>query len=279
MAKVNMADVKALRERTGAGLTDVKKALEEADGNMDAAIDIIRTRGLAKAAKREGNVATEGLVAIKVKDLTGSQVATVIELNAETDFVVKNARFMALAEEVLDAVADADADSVEAAGNAKLGNGTVAEAIVDASGILGERVVLGKVQRVTGPAITTYLHKTSPDLPASLGVVVVHDEAAAPVAKSVAQHIAFADPQWRTRADVPADVVAHETEVFRAQTLEEGKPEAALPKIVEGRMNGFYKENVLEEQALAQDSKTTVAKHVAATGGNVLDFARVKVGA
>jgi elongation factor Ts len=274
----NVADIKALRERTGAGMGDVKKALDEANGDVEAAIDIIRTRGLAKAAKREGNAAKEGLVAIKVKDLTGEQVATVIELNAETDFVVKNAKFMALADAVLDAVDAADAASVEAGLSAKLGAATVNDAITEAAGTMGERIVLGKVQRVSGPRVTTYLHHTSPDLPPSLGVVVVHDEAAAPVAKSVAQHIAFADPQWRTRTDVPADVIAHETEVFRAQTLEEGKPEAALPKIVEGRLNGFYKENVLEEQALAQDSKTTVAKHVATTGGNVLNFARVKVG-
>jgi elongation factor Ts len=274
----NIADIKALRERTGAGMTDVKKALDEANGDVEAALDIIRKRGLAKAAKREGNTAKEGLVAIHVKDLTGEQVATVIELNAETDFVVKNGKFIGLANDVLAAVADADAATVEAGLAAPMGAGTVNDAITELSGTMGERIMLGRVQRVSGPKVTTYLHHTSPDLPPSLGVVVAHDEAAAPVAKDIAQHIAFAAPQWRLRSEVPAHVIEHETEIARDQTLAEGKPEAALPKIVEGRMNGFYKENVLDEQPLAQDSKTTVAKHVASTGGNVLDFARVRVG-
>jgi len=279
MAKVSAADIKALRERTGAGMTDVKKALEEADGNVDVAIDLIRKRGLAKAAKREGNAAKEGLVALRVRDLTGEQVATVIELNAETDFVVKNDKFKTLADDVLDAIVATDAADVTAALAAPLGAGTVNDAITEAAGTMGERIVLGKVTRLAGPKVTTYLHHTSPDLPPSLGVVVVHDEAAAPVAKDIAQHIAFAAPQWRQRSEVPAEVVAHETEIAREQTLAEGKPEAALPKIVEGRMNGFYKENVLEEQPLAQDSKTTVGKHLAGVNGNVLDFARIRVGA
>ena len=277
-----MADVKAikaLRERTGAGMGDVKAALEEALGDVEAAIEIIRKRGLAKAAKREGNTAKEGLVAIRVDDAPEGQAATVIELNAETDFVVKNEKFITLANQVLAAVADAGAADVETALALPLADGqTVNDLITESAGTMGERIVLGNVKRVAGDKVTTYLHRTSPDLPPSLGVVVVHDDAAAPVAKDIAQHIAFASPSWRVREDVPADVVAKETEIAREVSIAEGKPEAALPKIVEGRMNGFYKENVLDEQPLAQDSKTTVGKHLAKAGGTVTDFARIRVG-
>jgi elongation factor Ts len=279
MAKVSIADIKALRERTGAGMTDVKNALEEADGNVETALEIIRKRGQAKAAKREGNTAKEGLVAVRTDDAPEGQAATLIELNAETDFVVKNAKFKALADTVLAAVADAGVASVDAAMALTIDGETVADLLTDASGTMGERIMLGRVQRVAGEKVTTYLHHTSPDLPPSLGVVVVHDEAATPVAKDVAQHIAFANPSWRVRADVPAEVVEKETEIARETSINEGKPEAALPKIVEGRMTGFYKETVLDEQPLAQDSKTTVGKHVAATGGKVTDFARFRVGA
>ena len=278
MAKISAADIKSLRERTGAGMTDVKNALTEALGDVEAAVELIRKRGLAKAAKREGNAAKEGLVAIRVDDAPEGQAATVVELNAETDFVVKNEKFIALADQILNAVADAQAADVEAALALPLAGRTIADAVTDAAGTMGEKIVLGKVQRVAGEKITTYLHHTSPDLPPSLGVVVVHDNAAAPVAKDIAQHIAFANPTWKVREEVPEDVVAKEREIAREVSLAEGKPEAALPKIVDGRMNGFYKETVLEEQPLAQDSKTTAGKHIKATGGAVTDFARVRVG-
>jgi elongation factor Ts len=279
MAKVSVADIKALRERTGAGMTDVKKALDEAEGNVEAAIEIIRKRGLAKAAKREGNTAKEGLVAIRVDDVADGQAATVVELNAETDFVVKNDKFIALANQVLGVVSDAGVTDVAAALELPVADGkTVNDLITEASGTMGERIVLGRVARVTGEKITTYLHHTSPDLPPSLGVVVVHDEAAQPVAKDIAQHIAFANPSYRVREDVPAEVVAKEEEIAREVSIAEGKPEAALPKIVEGRMNGFFKETVLDEQPLAQDSKTTVGRHLKQAGGTVSDFARIRVG-
>ncbi|MDR2703433.1 MAG: translation elongation factor Ts [Cellulomonadaceae bacterium] len=278
MAEINKADIKALRDRTGAGLSDVKKALEEAEGDIEVALDAIRKRGLAKAAKREGNTAKEGMVAVRIDDLTDKQIATLIELNAETDFVVKNAKFIALANDVLNAVADSGAEDTEAALAVPLGARTVNDAITEASGVMGERIALSRVIRVQGENVTTYLHHTSPDLPPSIGVIVAHDAAAAPVAKDIARHIAFANPQWLVREDVPAEIVAHETEIARETSINEGKPEAALPKIVEGRMNGFYKENVLTEQPLAQDSKTSVAQHVATTGGKITGYHRIRVG-
>lgn len=278
MANYTAADIKALRERTGAGMLDVKKALDTADGDAEKAIEIIRTKGLARAAKREGNTASEGLVAVKVEDTAAGQVATMIELNAETDFVVKNEKFIALAEAVLEATAAAGASDEVAASAAPSAEGTVADLIAAQGATLGEKIVLRRVARVEGPKVTTYLHKTAKDLPPSIGVLVVTDEAGASVAKDVAQHIAALAPKYLTREDVPADVVEKERAIALETSKNEGKPEAALPKIVEGRLNGFFKEVVLVDQPLAKDSKITVGKHVAAANGSVSAFVRFRVG-
>lgn len=278
MANYTAADIKALRERTGAGMLDVKKALDTADGDAEKAIEIIRTKGLARAAKREGNTASEGLVAVKVEDTAAGQVATMIELNAETDFVVKNEKFIALADAVLEATAAAGASDEVAASAAPSAEGTVADLIAAQGATLGEKIVLRRVARVEGPKVTTYLHKTAKDLPPSIGVLVVTDEAGASVAKDVAQHIAALAPKYLTREDVPADVVEKERAIALETSKNEGKPEAALPKIVEGRLNGFFKEVVLVDQPLAKDSKTTVGKHVAAANGSVSAFVRFRVG-
>lgn len=278
MANYTAADIKALRERTGAGMLDVKKALDEADGNAEKAIEIIRTKGLARAAKREGNTASEGLVAVKVEDAAAGQVATMIELNAETDFVVKNEKFIALADAVLEAVAAAGASDEVAAAAAPSTEGTVADLIAAQGATMGEKVVLRRVVRVEGPKVTTYLHKTAKDLPPSIGVLVVTDEAGATVAKDVAQHVAAMAPKYLTREDVPADVVEKERAIALETSKNEGKPEAALPKIVEGRLNGFFKEVVLVDQPLAKDPKTTVGKHVAAANGSLTAFVRFRVG-
>ncbi|MFI2363226.1 translation elongation factor Ts [Promicromonospora sp. NPDC019610] len=278
MANYTAADIKALRERTGAGMLDVKKALDAADGDADKAIEIIRTKGLARAAKREGNATSEGLVAVKVEDTAAGQVATMIELNAETDFVVKNEKFISLAEAVLEATAAAGAADEVAAAAAPAGEGTVAELIAAQGATLGEKLVLRRVARVEGPKVTTYLHKTAKDLPPSIGVLVVTDEAGAAVAKDIAQHVAAMAPKYLTREDVPADVVEKEREIALETSKNEGKPEAALPKIVEGRLNGFFKEVVLVDQPLAKDPKTTVAKHVASVNGALTAFVRFRVG-
>ena len=278
MANYTIQDIKDLRELTGAGMTDVKKALEEAEGDRQKAIELIRKRGLAKAAKREGNTTSEGLVAVKVEDTAAGQVATLIELNAETDFVVKNEKFISLSEQILDAAAAAQAADAEAALAAPAAGETVADLIAGAAGTMGEKIVLRRVARVEGPKITTYLHRTARDLPPSIGVVVVTDEAGEQVAKDVAQHIAAMSPIYLTREDVPAEVVDKEREIAREVSIAEGKPEAALPKIVEGRLNGFFKENVLVEQPLAKDTKVTVAKHVESVGGSLTGFVRFRVG-
>lgn len=278
MANYTIQDIKDLRALTGAGMTDVKKALDEADGDQQKAVELIRKRGLAKAAKREGNATSEGLVAVKVEDAAAGQVATLIEVNAETDFVVKNEKFIALADQILDAVAAAGATDAETALAAPVAGETVADLIAGAAGTMGEKIVLARVARVEGPKVTTYLHRTAKDLPPSIGVVVVTDEAGEAAAKDVAQHIAAMAPKYLTRDEVPADVVDKEREIAREVSIAEGKPEAALPKIVEGRLNGFFKENVLVEQPLAKDTKVTVAKHVEATGGQLTGFVRFRVG-
>ena len=278
MANYTAADIKALREKTGAGMLDVKKALDEADGNAEKAVEVIRKKGLARAAKREGNTASEGLVAVKVEDTADGQVATMIELNAETDFVVKNEKFITLADNVLAAVAAAGAADEASASAAPAGDETVADLITREGATLGEKVVLRRVARVEGPSITTYLHRTAKDLPPSVGVVVVTDAAGATVAKDVAQHVAALAPKYLTRDEVPADVVEKEREIARERSIAEGKPEAALPKIVEGRLGGFFKEVVLLDQPFAKDPKTSVGKYVEGANGTLQAFVRFRVG-
>ena len=278
MANYTAADIKALRERTGAGMLDVKKALDEAGGDADKALEIIRVKGLKGVAKREGRATSEGLVAVKIVDADGGQAATVIELNSETDFVAKNDKFIALADKVLEAAATAGAADVDAALAADADGETVQSVIDNQAATLGEKIVLRRVARVEGPKVTAYLHRTAKDLPPSIGVVVVTDAAAEPVAKDVAQHIAAMAPTYLTREDVPADVVEKERAIAEETSRNEGKPEAALPKIVEGRLGGFFKDVVLVDQPLAKDPKTTVAKHVASTGGELKGFVRFRVG-
>ncbi|WP_062313030.1 translation elongation factor Ts [Demequina rhizosphaerae] len=279
MANYTVADIQALRERTGAGMLDVKKALDEADGDLDKAVDILRVKGLKGVTKREGRSASEGLVLASIQDVDGGQVGTLLELNSETDFVAKNEKFIALAEKVLDAVVAAGAADIDAALAADLDGKTVKDVVDENAGVLGEKIVLRRVARVEAPVVTEYLHRTNKDLPAQVGVLVGSDAKAGEVARDVAMHIAAYSPKYLAREDVPADIVANEERVAEETAKGEGKPEAALPKIVQGRMNGFFKENVLVEQAFAKDPKTTVGKVVENAGGAVVSFARFRVGA
>jgi len=279
MANYTVADIQALRERTGAGMLDVKKALDEADGDLEKAVEVLRVKGLKGVTKREGRSASEGLVLAEIAGDAGAQVGTLIELNSETDFVAKNDKFIALAQAVLAAAVAANADSAEAALAATVDGKTVQELIDENAGVLGEKIVLRRVARIEAPVVTEYLHKTNKDLPAQVGVLVGTDAKAADVAKDVAMHTAAYSPLYLSREDAPADAVENERRVAEEVSRAEGKPEAALPKIVEGRLNGWFKENVLLEQAFAKDSKTTVGKVVEATGGEVTAFARFRVGA
>ena len=275
MANFTIADIKALREQLGTGMVDTKKALEEADGDVEKAVEILRLKGAKGNAKRADRSTSEGLVAAREQDGT----VTLIELACETDFVAKNDRFIALADRVADAVAAVKADTVEGALAADAGGQTVDQLISDEAAIIGEKVELRRVRTLTGDHFEVYLHRTSKDLPPQIGVVVAYAGDDAETARSIAQHISFANPSYLSREDVPAADVEKEREIVTEISRNEGKPEAALPKIVEGRVTAFFKQVALLEQDYAKDNKLSVAKVAQDAGITVTDFARFKVGA
>ena len=275
MANFTAADIKALREQTAAGMMDVKKALEEADGDMAKAAEILRIKGLKGVTKREGRSASNGLVAAKVENGVG----TLVEVNCETDFVAKGERFIALADQVLaQAVATEAADAETLLASTLPDGRTVAELLVEGNAATGEKIEVRRVARVTGDRVVSYLHKTNRDLPAQIGVLVATTGGDEEIAHDVAMHIAAFSPTVLGREDVPEDVVANERRIAEATAREEGKPEAALPRIIEGRVNGFFKENVLLEQAFAKDQKKSVAQVLKEAGAEASSFARFRVG-
>ncbi len=275
MANFTIADIKALREQLGTGMVDTKKALEEADGDLEKAVEILRLKGAKGNAKRADRSTSEGLVTAA---LNNGKV-TILELNTETDFVAKNERFIALADKVLAAAAAVGADSVEAALAADADGKSVADLISDEAAIIGEKVELRRVRTLSGDKFEIYLHKTSKDLPPQVGVVLAYAGDDAETARSIAQHISFANPTYLTRDDVPVDEVEKEREIVTEISRNEGKPEAALPKIVEGRVNAFFKQVALLDQDYAKDNKLSVAKVAGDAGITITDFARFKVGA
>ncbi|MBV7431812.1 translation elongation factor Ts [Dermabacteraceae bacterium P13077] len=273
MANYTASDIKEIREKTGAGMLDVKKALDEAGGDKEKAVELIRVKGLKGIAKREGRSASEGLIAADIREGEGGQVGTLVEINSETDFVAKNEKFVALGDEaVAAAVASGAKDPAELAETA------FGEQLTNASATMGEKIVVRRIGRVAGEHVELYMHRTNKDLPPQVGVLVATDAAAASVAHDVAMHIAAYSPLYLTRDEVPAETVENERRIAEETARNEGKPEQALARIVEGRMNGFYKENVLLDQAFAKDPKTTVGKIVEATGGKVTGFVRFRVG-
>jgi elongation factor Ts len=268
---ITAAEVKKLRDATGAGMLDSKKALQEADGDFDKAVEVLRIKGSAKVAKRGAErTASAGLVA--------TSGGALIELNSETDFVAKSDSFIALAEEIAAAANQAQAGDVETLKSVTLPSGkTVAEAIDSLAAVIGEKMELGRVAHFEGPS-TTYLHRRASDLPPAVGVLVAFDGGDEGVARAVAMQIAAMRPQYVSRDDVPAEVVEKEREIAAATSREEGKPEQALPRIVEGRLNGFYKDVVLLEQPSVQDSKRTVKALLDEAGVTVTRFERIEVG-
>ncbi|WP_426623775.1 translation elongation factor Ts [Leifsonia sp. McL0607] len=276
MANISIADIKALREQLGTGMVDTKKALEEAGGDIEKATEILRLKGAKGNAKRADRSTSEGLVAAKEN---GNGTATMIELACETDFVAKGEKFIALADKVLDAAAAAGATTVEEALAAPAGSQTVAAFIGDEAAILGEKVELRRIAVVSGESFAVYLHKTSKDLPPQVGVVVGYAGADAETARSIAQHISFANPTYLAREDVPADEVENERRIVEEISRNEGKPEAALPKIIEGRLGAYFKQVALLEQEYARDNKLTIAQVLKDSGLTVSGFARFKVGA
>ena len=274
MANYTAADIKALRADTGAGMMDVKKALEEADGDRAKAIEILRIKGQKGVAKRGDRSASNGLVAASAKDGVG----TLVEINCETDFVAKGEKFIALADQVLTQAVAVGAASVDQLLASTLDDGkTVKELLDEANATIGEKIEVRRVARLEGEKVVSYLHKTSPDLPAQIGVLVaVHGDET--VGRDVAMHIAAFTPTVLTREEVDAETVASERRIAEATAKEEGKPEAALPRIIEGRVNGFFKENVLLEQPFAKDAKKSVGKVLEEAGTKATAFARFRVG-
>ena len=275
MANYTAADVKALRERSGAGMMDCKGALDEADGNVDKALEVLRLKGLKGVTKREGRTTSNGLIVSRVSGNTG----WLLELACETDFVAKAEKFISLSEAIADAVIAADAVTLDEALAADFGGKSVADAINDEAAIMGEKVELRRMAVVKGDAVDAYLHRTSKDLPPQVGVLVAYSGSDSDTAHDVAVHIAAFSPVHLHRDDVDADLVATERRIAEETARNEGKPEAALPKIVEGRVTGFFKENVLLEQDFAKDTKQTVAKVLENAGVTVGEFVRFRVGA
>ncbi|WP_424892861.1 translation elongation factor Ts [Streptomyces sp. XH2] len=278
MANFTAADVKKLRELTGAGMMDCKKALDEAEGNLEKAVEIVRVKGLKGVAKRESRTTENGAVVSVVADDNTSGV--IVELKCETDFVAKGEKFVAVAEALAAHVAKSAPADVEALMGSEIEAGKTVQAFVDeANATLGEKIVVDRFARFDDGFVSVYMHRTAADLPPQVGVLVELDKENAEVAKDVAQHIAAFAPKFLSREDIPADVLENERRVAEATAREEGKPEAALPKIIEGRVTGFVKENAVLEQAFAKDNKKTVQKVLDEAGVTLKRFARIRVGA
>ncbi|MFP7364574.1 translation elongation factor Ts [Corynebacterium callunae] len=273
MANYTAADVKKLRELTGSGMLDCKKALEESAGDFDKAVEILRIKGAKDVGKRAERNATEGLIAV-----SGN---TMIEVNSETDFVAKNAEFKEFAAKVADAAAAAKANSQEELAAVDLDGQTADQALQEFSAKIGEKLELRRAVTLEGEQTAVYLHQRSADLPPAVGVLVAftgEGEAAEAAARQAAMQVAALKAAYLTREDVPAEVVEKERSIAEQITREEGKPEQAIPKIVEGRLNGFYKENVLLEQASVADNKKTVKALLDEAGVTITSFARFEVG-
>lgn len=274
MASYTAEDVKRLRELTAAGMVDCKKALDESGGDFDKAVEIIRVKGLKGVTKREGRTTSNGLVAAKSE----GGVTAMLELNCETDFVAKGDRFQQVAKELIDHLHKTKSGDLAAFLAGSLPSGVGVQAFIDeANATLGEKIELRRIAVAEG-ATSLYLHQTSPDLPPQVGVVVKFDKDPGEVGRDVAQHIAAFAPQFLTRSEVPSDIVENERRLAEETARNEGKPEAALPKIIEGRVTGFMKEVVLLEQPFAKDQKKSVEAVVKEAGVAVSAFYRFRVG-
>lgn len=269
MANYTAADVKRLRELTGSGMMDCKKALEESDGDLDRAVELLRIKGAKDVGKRAERATANGLVA--------ADSGVMVELNCETDFVAKNADFQDLADRIVAVARESRPADVVALAGAAMDGGTVADAVQALSAKIGEKLELRRVAVLDGE-VATYLHRRSSDLPPAVGVLVEYQGGSDDVARGVAMQVAAMKPRYVTRDEVPADVVANERRIAEETAREEGKPEQALPKIVEGRVNGFFKDTVLLDQPSVQESKKTVKAVLDAAGVTVTRFARFEVG-
>jgi elongation factor Ts len=283
MANYTAADIKRLREVSGAGMLDCKNALNETDGDVDKALEILRIKGQKGVGKRESRTAANGLVTALVN---GQDSGILLELNCETDFVAKTADFQKLAATIVDIVDVQKPADLPALLAATQDGKAVKELLDEANAALGEKIEVSRFARfaadtsATGEAgyVATYLHKSDPALPPTVGVLIELDQENADVAKDVAQHIAAMMPRYVTRDEISEDVLANERRIAEQTAREEGKPEQALPKIIEGRVNGFIKEVALVDQPFVKEQKKTVAAVLKEAGVTVRRFARYRVG-
>jgi len=269
------ADVKRLREQTGAGMLDCRNALVQAD-DYEGAVEILRIKGAKDVTKRAERTAAQGLI---TAELDGNAVGVLVELNCETDFVAKTEVFQQAAADIAKAALAVAANDRLAVLSIEVRPGQTAQQLIEEAGAaLKEKVELGRFARFSGGFVSSYLHKSDPALPPTLGVLVQLESGSGDVAQDIAHQIAAMRPRYVTREDVPADVVEHERGIAEQMTREEGKPEQAIPKIVEGRVNAFMKDVVLVEQASVRDSKKTVKQLLAEHGARVQAFARFQIG-
>ena len=276
MANFTAADVKRLREQTGAGMMDCKNALEEASGDLEAAVELLRLKGAKDVNKRATRTAANGLVAA---ELDGTEAGVLVELNCETDFVAKTDLFQQVAAEIAAAALKAKVTDRPSLLTTEARPGTTVQQLVEEAGAsLKEKLELGRFARFEGGYVASYLHRSDAALPPTLGVLVQLDKDNAEVAKDLAQQIAAMRPLYAVRDDVPADVVEKERRIAEQITRDEGKPEQAIGKIVEGRLNAYFKDVVLTEQAFVKDPKATIKQILAGSGVSVTGFARFQVG-
>jgi elongation factor Ts len=276
MANFIAADVKRLREQTGAGMMDCKNALEEAEGDLERATELLRVKGVKDMGKRAARTAANGLV---TAELDGTTAGVLVELNCETDFVAKTDLFQRVAAEIAAAALKARVADRPTLLSTRARPGTSVEQLIEEAGAsLKEKLELGRFARFEGGYVDRYLHRSDAALPPTIGVLIQLDKPNAEVAKDLAQQIAALRPLYIVREDVPADVVDKERRIAEQITREEGRPEQAMPRIVDGRLNAYFKDVVLVEQAFVKDQKTTVQQVLAAGGVKVTGFARFQVG-
>ena len=276
MANFSAADVKRLREATGAGMMDCKNALTECDGDFDKAIEALRLKGVKDAGKRATRTAANGLVTAA---LDGHSAGVLVELNCETDFVAKTDLFQRTAADIAAAaLAHRPADRLALLA-VEVRPGVTAQQLIDEAGVaLKEKIEIGRYALLEGGYIASYLHKKDPDLPPTIGALVQLDAPSEQAGKDLAQQVAAMRPRYLNRDQVPADVVEKERGIVEQITRDEGKPEQAIPKIVEGRLNAFYKDVALTEQPFVKDPKKTIKQVLGEAGVTVRAFARFQVG-
>ena len=269
---VTAAMVKELRESTGAGMMDAKKALTETNGDMEAAVDWLRTKGLAKAAKKSGRVAAEGLVAVAVKD--GKGIA--VEVNSETDFVAKNVDFQNMVRSIAEAALDVD--SVEALNDAPVGGKPVSEVLTDAIARIGENMSLRRLVSVSGDQVVSYVHNAAAEGMGKIGVLVALKGDNTEIGRQIAMHIAATNPASLSQDDLDPALIEREKSVLTEQARESGKPDAVIEKMIVGRMAKFFEEVTLLGQKFVINPDLTVAEAAKQAGVEVVGYARVEVG-